>query len=98
MQSTPKYYLQVFIYVYPLIPGIAPCIRTEFGAIILPNIEDGEANDSGIGNLKFKLLSLLDWLLILAFSVCKYFSIEINFHNFRDYSRLLPSELSGDLS
>ncbi|KAK7595403.1 hypothetical protein V9T40_013228 [Parthenolecanium corni] len=51
VQSSPKYYLQVFIYVYPLLPGIAPCIRTEFGAIILPNIEVGEASDSEVQSI-----------------------------------------------
>lgn len=34
---------------YPLIPGVSPCYRTEYGAFILPDLADGSAQGRAIG-------------------------------------------------
>lgn len=35
--NVPRAILQIGDWVYPLIPGVSPCYRTEYGAFILPN-------------------------------------------------------------
>ncbi|XP_065201536.1 protein spartin isoform X1 [Planococcus citri] len=47
-ESLPKYYLQIYTFVYPLIPKVSPCIKTEFGAILLPNINIERNENSDI--------------------------------------------------
>nr|CAI5868431.1 unnamed protein product [Callosobruchus analis] len=36
--NAPKAILQVGSFVYPLVPGVSPCYRTNYGAFILPNV------------------------------------------------------------
>lgn len=36
--NTPRAILQVGTWVYPLVPGVSPCYRTDYGAFILPNV------------------------------------------------------------
>lgn len=67
-ESLPKYYLQIYTFVYPLIPQVSPCIKTEFGAILLPNINIERNENSGLR--KFVL-------------TCCVFAIHLNF-NFLD--------------
>ncbi|CAH0553437.1 unnamed protein product [Brassicogethes aeneus] len=38
--NAPKAILQVGNWVYPLVPGVSPCFRTDYGAFILPNLEE----------------------------------------------------------
>uniref|UniRef100_A0A182QDA7 Senescence domain-containing protein n=1 Tax=Anopheles farauti TaxID=69004 RepID=A0A182QDA7_9DIPT len=42
-QSQPGFLL------YPLIPGVSPCYRTEYGAFILPDLADGSVQGRAIG-------------------------------------------------
>uniref|UniRef100_A0A336LPY1 CSON009723 protein n=1 Tax=Culicoides sonorensis TaxID=179676 RepID=A0A336LPY1_CULSO len=35
-------------WIYPLIPGVSPCYRTEYGAFIFPDLETNEGNAVGI--------------------------------------------------
>lgn len=32
-------FLQVGEWVYPLVPGVSPCYRTDYGAFILPDLQ-----------------------------------------------------------
>lgn len=36
--NAPKAILQVGTWVYPLVPGVSPCYRTDYGAFILPDL------------------------------------------------------------
>ncbi|KAJ8959529.1 hypothetical protein NQ314_006266 [Rhamnusium bicolor] len=36
--DNPKAILQIGNWVYPLVPGVSPCYRTDYGAFILPNV------------------------------------------------------------
>ncbi|XP_049820880.1 protein spartin isoform X2 [Aethina tumida] len=38
--NAPKAILQVGAWVYPLVPGVSPCYRTDYGAFVLPNVEE----------------------------------------------------------
>lgn len=39
--STGRIYLQVGSWVYPLIPEVSPCYRSDYGAFILPDVHSG---------------------------------------------------------
>jgi spartin len=47
-ENVPRAILQVGDWVYPLIPGVSPCFRSDYGAFILPNIY-AETPGSSIG-------------------------------------------------
>lgn len=36
--NAPSAVLQIGSFVYPLVPGVSPCYRTNYGAFILPNL------------------------------------------------------------
>lgn len=36
--AKPKAFLHIGDFVYPLVPGVSPCYRTEYGAFILPDV------------------------------------------------------------
>lgn len=36
--QNPITFLQVGQWVYPLVPGVSPCYRTDYGAYILPDV------------------------------------------------------------
>lgn len=36
--TKPKAFLSVGEFVYPLVPGVSPCYRTNYGAFILPDV------------------------------------------------------------
>ncbi|XP_050293019.1 protein spartin [Anthonomus grandis grandis] len=36
--NTPRAILQIGDWVYPLVPGVSPCYRTDYGAFILPDV------------------------------------------------------------
>lgn len=38
----PRAYLQVGEWIYPLVPGVSPCLKTEYGAFILPDLHSPE--------------------------------------------------------
>ncbi|CAH1981968.1 unnamed protein product [Acanthoscelides obtectus] len=46
--NAPKAILQVGNFVYPLVPGVSPCYRTNYGAFILPNVH-AEIPGSSVG-------------------------------------------------
>ncbi|XP_008201219.1 protein spartin isoform X1 [Tribolium castaneum] len=46
--NVPRAILQIGDWVYPLIPGVSPCFRSDYGAFILPNIY-AETPGSSIG-------------------------------------------------
>ncbi|XP_063911841.1 protein spartin isoform X2 [Zophobas morio] len=47
-ENVPRAILQIGDWVYPLIPGVSPCYRSDYGAFILPNIY-AETPGSSIG-------------------------------------------------
>ncbi|CAG9772586.1 unnamed protein product [Ceutorhynchus assimilis] len=36
--NAPRAILQIGTWIYPLVPGVSPCYRTDYGAFILPNV------------------------------------------------------------
>ncbi|KAL1506082.1 hypothetical protein ABEB36_005512 [Hypothenemus hampei] len=36
--NTPRAILQIGTWIYPLVPGVSPCYRTDYGAFILPDV------------------------------------------------------------
>ncbi|RZC41035.1 Senescence and/or MIT domain containing protein [Asbolus verrucosus] len=47
-ENVPRAILQIGTWVYPLIPGVSPCYRADYGAFILPNVY-AETPGSSIG-------------------------------------------------
>ncbi|XP_049859597.1 protein spartin [Schistocerca gregaria] len=65
--EVPSYYLQLGTWIYPLVPGVSPCFRTQYGALILPDLHS-DVTGAAVGlilpeNADASLLELLDDIL-----------------------------------
>jgi hypothetical protein len=40
--NKPRAFLQVGSWIYPLVPGVSPCCRTEHNVFILPDVRSAE--------------------------------------------------------
>lgn len=53
--TTPTAYLQIGSWVYPLVPGVSPCYRTNYGAFILPDVHSTVQGNVLIKTLYYRL-------------------------------------------
>lgn len=75
-KGTESTFLQIGSWVYPLVPGVSPCYRTNYGAFILPDLHSDIPGKFVIEHvnlltkMNFCLYKIIKTLLIVICTFC----------------------------